>query len=498
MLLVRQRLMSLKKMINHSFAEYTVEDWKGKAEESLKGKGVESLETTTCEGILLKTLYTKEDLKNKVISQFPGGGDFRRGSSALGYLKESWKIAQRIDVNQIEEFKKRLKASFHKGQTAIAFTPSLSILKELPQILIDYDHRYSFSVNGARYQKEIVHVLTQMKQSKEVTGYVGKDPISLFAKERGMKEDLDTVYDCLYETVQVASIACPKLQTLLVDTTVYHNSGANAVQELAISTATAVHHIEQLRKRGLGLEGIFEKIVFHFSIGSHFFMEVAKLRAARCLWSKVTEAYGVSIEKQGQMTISADTSWFTKTAYDPYVNILRAGNEAFAAVLGGVQYLHVSPYNELEGKASSFSERIARNTQLLLKEEVGLGAVVDPIGGSWYVESLTDQLIEKAWSLFLEIDEMGGIVKVIHNGWLPSKLNEIKVKRQADILIDKQTIVGTNKYANLQENHLQIRFADKPHDLSTHMEQIVEERLTEPYEKLRKKMEVEKDNESQT
>lgn len=487
--------MNLKKMINHSFAEYTVEDWKRKAEESLKGNSVESLETNTYEGILLKLLYTKEDLKDKTISPYPGSGDFRRGSTASGYIQDSWKIAQRINTNNIEEFKSRLKTSFQKGQTAIAFTPSLSILKELPQLLVDYDHRYSFSVDGANYQTEIIHILTQMNKSNEITGYIGKDPVSLFAKEQGIKEELNHVYDRLGETIQGASASCPKLKTLLVDTTVYHNGGAHAVQELALALATAVHHIEQLRKRGLGVVAILEKMVFQFSIGSHFFVEVAKLRAARGLWSKVTEAYGLSFEKQGRMIISADTSWLTKTTYDQYVNLLRAGNEAFAAVLGGVQYLHVGPYNELEGEASAFSERIARNTQLLLKEEVRLGSVIDPAGGSWYIESLTDQLIEKAWSLFLEIDEMGGIVEVINNGWIQSEINKVKVKRQTDVLTGKQIIVGTNKYANLKEKPLQMGFTDQPHDLSIDMEQLVKERLTEPYEKLRKKMEVEKGHE---
>jgi methylmalonyl-CoA mutase len=490
--------MSLKKMINHSFTEHTVEDWKRKAEESLKGKGIESLETTTYEGILLKPLYTKEDLKDKTISQYPGSGDLRRGSSVLGYIQEPWEIAQRIDTHPIEEFKKRLKASFQKGQTAIAFTPSLTILKELPRLLADDIPRYSFSVNGASYQKEIIHVLTQMKNSKDVTGYIGKDPVSLLAKEQGGKEDLNTVYDHLYKTVQAASTSCPKLKTLLVDTTFYHNGGANAVQELAIALATGVHHIEQLKKRGLELEDIFGKMVFSFSIGSHFFMEVAKLRAARGLWSKVIEAYGVPVEKQGKMTISADTSWFTKTAYDPYVNILRASNEAFAAVLGGVQYLHVSAYNELEGEASSFSERIARNTQLLLRDEMKLGSVADPAGGSWYIESLTDELIEKAWSLFLEIDERDGIVEVTNQGWIQSKINEVKVKRQKDISTGKQTIVGTNKYANVKEEPLKIRFYHQPHDPIANMKKLVEERLTEAYERLRKRVEVKKDDEEQT
>jgi methylmalonyl-CoA mutase len=205
------------------------------------------------------------------------------------------------------------------------------------------------------------------------------------------------------------------------------------------------------------------------------------------LWSKITEAYQVAEELQGQMEISADTSWFTKTVYDPYVNLLRAGNEAFAAVLGGVQYLHVSPFDEPEGESSEFSERIARNTQLLLKNEARLGSIIDPAGGSWYIESLTDELAEMAWALFLEIDEKGGIAEVLESGWLQAQIEEVKAKRTHDIASRKQTIVGTNKYANPQDKPLTAQAAAT--DLVTDFIPVKQGRLAEPYEQLRQKAE---------
>jgi methylmalonyl-CoA mutase len=483
--------MNLKKMIDYSFPKQSVDNWRQKAEASLKGKNLDSLARNTFENIQLKPLYTKEDLDGKTISQFPGNDDFRRGSSLFG---EPWKIAQRIEGDHLEEFKTHLTSFFQKGQTAISFNPTPIILKEIPHLLISYYESFPFSVNGGNHQRGILECLIRMPKSHLITGFVGKDPIALYAKGRDEYKNLDSIYDRWFETIQMTSEKCPMLKTLLVDTTPYHNSGANAVQELAIALSTAVYDIEQLRNRGMKVNEIIDKMVFHFSIGSNFFMEVAKLRAARVLWKKVLEAYEVMGE-EAKLVISAETSWFTKTAYDPYVNILRAGNEAFAAVLGGVQFLHVSPYNQLEGLTSEVSERIARNTQIILKEEARLGAVMDPAGGSWYIETITNQLVERAWSLFLEMDEKGGLLAVIKNGWLQSQLNEVKVKRQTDVLAHKQIIVGTNEYADLKENPLPIKYRDQSQGLRTEREFLFEERLAEPYEKLRKKREVEKGHE---
>lgn len=481
-------------MNTYTFSQQTVENWKKKAEKSLKGKSLESLARNTYENIQLKPLYTKEDLNGKNLSQFPGSEDFRRGSSILGYVRESWKIAQRMEGSNLEEYKTRLTSSFQKGQTAISFNPEPIILKEFQPLFISYYDRFPFCVNGGDDQSEILMLLIQLPKSNQVTGFIGKDPIALYVKGSEECRSLDGIYDRWFETIQFASEKFPRLKTLLVDTSPYHNGGANAVQELAIALSTAVYHIEQLRNRGMKVKEIMDRVVFHFSIGSNFFMEVAKLRAVRVIWDKVMEAYEVVGEKP-KMVISAETSWFTKTAYDPFVNILRAGNEAFAAVLGGVQYLHVSPYNQPAGVASESSERIARNTQILLKEEARFGTVIDPAGGSWYIETITDQLVEMSWSLFLEMDEKDGIFAVIKNGWLQSKINKVKMNRQTDVLTHNQIIVGTNEYANLKEEPLPIHFHVNPHNLSSDREPLAEERLAEPYEKLRMKREAGKDHE---
>ena len=326
-----------------------------------------------------------------------------------------------------------------------------------------------------------------MDHGGQINGYIAEDPVSLYAKTGKSFSGIEEKYAIFTEGIQKGDLLSAELRTILTDTTLYHNGGANAVQELAIALATAVFHIEELKKQGLTVNDIVSKMVFHFSIGSHFFLETAKLRAARVLWSKLTEAYKCAEELQGQMEISADTSWFTKTVYDPYVNLLRSGNEAFAAVLGGVQYLHVSPFDEPAGESSEFSERIARNTQLLLKNEARLGSIIDPAGGSWYIESLTDELAEKAWGLFLEIDEKGGIAAVLESGWLQAQIEEVKAKRMHDIATRKQTIVGTNKYANPQDKPLIAQAAATATE--TDFTPVKQGRLAESYEGLRQQAE---------
>jgi methylmalonyl-CoA mutase len=479
----------MNEMKNVVFSPATLEEWKKKAEESLKGKPVESLSRSTYEDIRLKPLYTKEDLENKNVSEYPGFEDFRRGINPLGYVACDWEVAQTIPAANVGEMKEMLLASFQKGQTAISFELSEKVLIEIPTILNDLYASYPFSVNAKRYQADLLTLIQQMAEengnNQDVTGYIGMDPVAL-SLEAGTEPEAQ--YDQWAKIIENAAEKLPNVKTILADTTPFHNGGANAVQELACALAGGVEHIQMLTERGIGLETVLDKIVFKFAIGSNFFMELAKLRAARLLWCRLTEAYEVAPELR-KMVISAETSRFTKTKYDPYVNLLRAGNEAFAAVLGGIQYLHVSPYNEPEGKLTDFSDRIARNTQLILKEETHIKNVVDPAGGSWYIESLTNELAEKAWALFLEIDERGGIISALRSNWLQQQIASVREKRLKDIFTRKQSIIGTNIYANPQDEPLQTVAKEKAAQVVGTIKPIPQDRLAEPYEELRSRAE---------
>ncbi|WP_433958730.1 methylmalonyl-CoA mutase family protein [Cytobacillus horneckiae] len=472
--------MTLNQMMNETFKQQSGHDWKNKAEETLKGKSIDILSRDTYENIKLKPLYTKEDLPQSSISQNPGSADFRRGFNELGYVEDDWKVAQKLTGGDPKILREKLLLSLEKGQSAISFHLDELRPAEFAKI-VDGLHDYPLSLHTDQSLKEIFDVI----EDANFTGYIAKDPIAVSAKT-GVAVDEEWL-----AAITEANKKFPKLKTILVDASVYHNGGANAVQELAISVATGVNHIERLlndNDNGMNIETILDKMVFNFSIGAHFFVEIAKLRAARLLWNKVAEAYGVE-ESNRKMTIAAETSQYTKTVYDPYVNMLRAGNEAFAAVLGGIQYLHVSPYNAPEGEASNFSDRVARNTQLILREEAHLKKIVDPAGGSYYIESITNQLAEKAWNLFLQIDEKGGMVEVLKSGWIQGQIAETRQKREIDSYSRKQSIIGTNIYANLQDKPLEKKAQSNVKAANTAFEVIPQLRLSEAFENLRHKSE---------
>ncbi|TGU94552.1 methylmalonyl-CoA mutase, partial [Mesorhizobium sp. M00.F.Ca.ET.186.01.1.1] len=211
---------------------------------------------------------------------------------------------------------------------------------------------------------------------------------------------LDTAFDAMAKMTSWASQHAPKLKTILVQGNPYCESGGHAVAELAFSLATGVEYIQAMLDRGLSIEEVAGRMQFSFAVGSDVFMEIAKLRAVKMLWANIVDAYGGSVETQ-KIAIHARTAAWTKTVCDPYVNMLRATTEAFSAIVGGVDSLHVSAFDEAIRPANEFSRRIARNTQIILEQEAHLAKVVDPAGGSWYVEWLTDELAKKAWELFL-------------------------------------------------------------------------------------------------
>lgn len=473
--------MGINEMKSVSFPQTSIEDWEKKSEESLKGRKVESLSKTTFENIKLKPLYTNEDQSE--ISQFPGQADFRRGSTTLGYLSQDWKVAQRLRI-QKDTLKDSLAEAFDKGQSAISFEVDGDVLTQISN-LEEFHGKFPYSINAKEFHSRIIDEISKFSTAEEGNGFIARDPLALFVETGLVKDTVEEEYTALFNAVKKATISLPNIRTVLVDTVPYHNGGANAVQELAIAISTAIQHMEELSNRGLSHDEILSKLVFQFSIGSNFFMELSKLRAARLIWDKTIEAYRGE-QGKSEMVISASTSYFTKTIYDPYVNLLRAGNEAFSAVLGGIKYLHVTPFNEPEQNFSELSNRIARNTQLILKEEAHLSKTVDPAGGSWYVEHLTTELAEKAWALFLEIEDNGGIVEALKKGWIQSEIANVREKRQAAVATRKQTIVGTNKYADLKGTALEIH-GETQGSKDGFIKAIPQVRLSQPYETLRKR-----------
>lgn len=467
-------MMTIEQMKHSEQKTITFEEWQSKAEVSLKGKPLESLSRYTYENIKLKPLYWKNDGHTNA-TQYPGQGDYRRGIGALGYVHSTWAIAQKLQADSLHTLREKLENALGKGQTAISLDVTGLTGKQVMELTDGLYSKYPFSIETNENFASILSALSKRPEAHLSAGYIASDPIASGTADR---ETLDRWTAAIRE----AHETMPALKTSLINTSVYHNGGAHAVQELAFALATGVHHVQELLHSGLQLKDALNKLIFKFSIGANFFTEIAKLRAARLLWSNIAEAYGAEEANRG-MTISAETSKFTKTIYDPYVNLLRAGNEAFAAVAGGIQYLHVGQYDEPADESTEFSERLARNIQLILKEEAHMEKVVDPAGGSWYIESLTDELAKQAWQLFLEIDDKGGMKACLASGFIEREIGAVLEKRKNDIFTRKQSIIGTNVYASLQDQPLTRKKAETEQAKAV----ILPTRLAEPFEQLRKR-----------
>ncbi|OLN23304.1 hypothetical protein BTO30_04880 [Domibacillus antri] len=275
-------------------------------------------------------------------------------------------------------------------------------------------------------------------------------------------------------------------QSITINTVPYHMAGANAIQELAAALSEAVFYMNTAKKDGINSNVTASKMVIHFAAGPRFFTEVAKFRAFRTLWSALIDAY--ELDESAKPKISVETSRLTLSALDPHVNILRTGSAAFAAVLGNIDYLSVTPFDHITGKTTGLSERIARNIPLLLQHEAHLDKVMDPAGGSYYIESLTEEIGRRAWGQFARLEEAGGIEQALRLGTLQTEIAAVQTRREQEAATRKQPLIGTNIYANLAENEQAANENEK--ESSVEGEKIPAlklKRLAEPFEQLRQK-----------
>ncbi|TYS00674.1 methylmalonyl-CoA mutase [Rossellomorea vietnamensis] len=454
--------MDIYNMKKTSFEQVSLQDWQVKAEESLKGKPIEQLYKEAYEGITLKPLYTKDDIHGK-------------RSSSRNSSNRDWKVAQRITAEDIKSLPELLQTSLTRGQDTVSFADrsgeltkdvmekifTLAIKEKAPLL-----HITSLSSEGFSLLKD---------GYSELTGVFGGDSIPEM-----VVDESSSVVDSWIENITYLKDSTPELRTIIVDTSSLNEAGANAIHELAYALAAAVAVIEKLKTEGWSAEQAAGKLVFNFSIGSNFFTEVSKLRAFRTLWKTVAGAYEIS---DTGAIISAETSGFTKSKLDSYVNMLRAGNETFSAVIGGADFIHTAPFDEVSGTTTPFSERIARNTQLILSQESHLNKVSDPAGGSYYIESLTNTLAEHSWKKFQEIDGDGGLLNVLRNGQFQNEITQIFEKRQKDVAVRKQNLIGTNIFSNLEESTEGILSPKKKEQLLG----IKRQRLSADFENLRER-----------
>ncbi|MEN8153496.1 MAG: acyl-CoA mutase large subunit family protein [Acidobacteriota bacterium] len=463
------------------FSIPTINEWQAVAEGSLKGVPFEkALINETDEGIKLKPVYLRDDIREIYENNnYPGTGDFVRGIEKDGFLTKGWDICQRTGAGFPDEFNQYLIEDLSYGQTSIlvnvdaatgkCIDPSSSVPGEVAKnglsitTIDDMKNMFrnielkNFPVifEAADSALELFMMFNEYCKEKNIdistlSGALNFDPVESLAKTGTLSAPLKYLYDNMSMALKWGEQNIPYFKVIGASTLPYHNSGASAVQEIAIALSTGVNYIDEMKKRGISINSITGSMVFRFGIGPDFFMEVAKLRTARVLWSKIVEAYGGN-EENRKMFIHGETSTYNQTKYDPYVNMLRTTTESFSALAGGINRLTTNTFDQVFGSSETFSRRNARNIQMILKEESHLDKIIDPAAGSYYVEKLTDEVKRKSWEFFLEIEENGGIKKGLESGFIRREVKDTAKKHQEKLSKGKRVLIGTNKFSNINE-----------------------------------------------
>lgn len=479
------------------FAAPSYDEWKAEAIASLKGADFDKkLLTKTYEGITLKPIYTKADFAGN--EEVPGQGDYLRGTDDGGYIANPWAIAQEVKACCPKKANEKLLHEIERGATAINLNLGHDIKVESAEDMktlfanVDLCKAKLHVRTGASALELLKLAVENVKGFENAQGCFGADPLGKLACKGALNKAPAALYDDMAETVKLASKAAPKLRTVLCDGNIYVNGGASAVQEAAYVLATASEYMNALIERGISPDDAARSIRVSFALSSNFFMEIAKLRAVRVMFAKIARAYGCG-DEAAKADVFARTAQFNKTVFDPYVNILRDTTEAFSGVVGGVNAMQIAPLDEPIGESDETTERIARNIQIMLQQEFNLMQPVDPAGGSWYVETLTEQLVSAISAKFKEIEAAGGILEALKRGDVQKEVAAVMTERFKKLATRADRAVGTNMYANMSEKPLEREAKKKCCNGGCKCENpaitvapIEKHRLTEQFEAVRK------------
>ncbi|MCB2219930.1 MAG: methylmalonyl-CoA mutase small subunit [Bacteroidetes bacterium] len=448
-----------KEKLFTEFAPVTTEEWEALLKKDLKGADYEKrLVWKTREGFNVKPYYREEDLiQLDHLDVLPNGFPFTRGKNKTS---NEWLVRQDIHVENIEAANKKALDILMKGVTSLGFIispklePTIDELERLcANIYADAVElnfiTYKNSLKVVQYVEQLVRKYN--RNLEHIYGSVDFDPLGQYALKGKFPESSDQSFDLARQMIESAK-HLPNFKVITVNGSYFHNSGATLVEGLAFSLAQGANYLTQLTERGLSVNDVAPRIKFNFAVGPNYFMEIAKMRAAKMLWAHIVKAYGPCRDDKTMMHIHAESSHWNKSMYDPYVNMLRTTTESMSALIGGVDSLTVLPFNAVYEKPSDFSERIARNQQLLLKEESYFDKVVDPAAGSYYIENLTESIAEETWKLFLEVQEKGGFLEAFKAGFIQEKIKASAQQRDMDIATRKEIILGTNQYPNTGEH----------------------------------------------
>jgi len=446
-----------KKPLLSDFAPVTTQQWMDKITADLKGADFErKLVWRTNEGFNVRPFYRSEDLEEvKYLDSLPGEFPYIRGTKKTN----NWYVRQDIKaVNAVAANKKALDV-LTKGITSLGFTFcdkvedfDAEISSVLANIISD-DVEINFSTKHGS-KKLLEAVVAYLKKTNrdlsKVKGSVNFDTIGCLTTSGKSCKSFDEMFDHAKEVVE-AGKNLPNFKTIAVNGKLFNNAGSSIVQELAFALSMGSEYLAQLTERGVSVNDAASSMKFNFGVGGNYFMEIAKLRAARMLWATIVKSYKPAGLEPTKMAIHCETSQWNKTIYDPYVNMLRTQTEAMSATLGGADSLTVQPFDTIYKDSDVFSERIARNQQLLLKEESHFDKVVDPSAGSYYIENLTDNIAKEAWALFVEVEEKGGYIAALKEGFVQAKVAEVADKRKKAIATRRENLLGTNQFPNGNE-----------------------------------------------
>jgi methylmalonyl-CoA mutase len=462
-------------------------DWRALAEKELRGRPLDDLTWNTLEGIDVKPLYTEADTADLPhMGGIPGQGPFTRGVKATMYAGRPWTIRQYAGFSTAEESNAFYRKALAAGQQGVSVAFDLAThrgydsdhervegdvgkagvaIDSVEDMKILFDQipldkvSVSMTMNGAVIPILANFIVAGEEQGHDrsvLSGTIQNDILKEFMVRNTYVYPPEPSMRIIADIIEYTSAEMPKFNSISISGYHMQEAGANLVQELAYTLADGREYVRAAMARGMDVDKFAPRLSFFFAIGMNFFMEAAKLRAARLLWHKIMTDLGAQTDKSKMLRTHCQTSGVSLQAQDPYNNVIRTAYEAMAAALGGTQSLHTNALDEAIALPTEFSARIARNTQLILQEETGVTNVVDPLAGSYYVESLTDQLATEAWKLIDEVEEMGGMTKAVASGMPKLRIEEAAAKRQAMMDRGDEVIVGVNKYRLDEEDPIDI------------------------------------------
>ncbi|WP_372755956.1 methylmalonyl-CoA mutase family protein [Labilibaculum sp.] len=439
------------------FAPNSTQEWIDKITKDLKGADFDrKLVWRTNEGFNVQPFYRLENMDDKAfMNTYPGDFPYVRGNK-----KDSndWLVRQDIIVNDVKAANATALDILNKGVDSIGFVLNWKDLsKEELSTLLDgifldcVEINFEKSHGSVELIKNLQAIATEKGIALDkINGGVSIDINSGFSTVGKFCGSEESSYKFMKEAIE-ASKALPKFKVIAVGGNLFNNSGSSIVEELGFSLASGAEYLSKMIEAGLSVDEVAPKIRFNFATSSKYFMEIAKLRAGRMLWANIVKAFGASNEEICKMSVHGETSEWNKTVYDPYVNMLRTQTEAMSAVLGGLDSFTVKPFDSVYAESSVFSERIARNQQLLLKEESHFGQIADPAAGSYYIETLTESIADEAWKLFLAVEKKGGYLAAFKAGFVQDTIKATAQKRDLAIATRKENFLGTNQFPNFGE-----------------------------------------------